>query len=468
MDERESLMSRRYRRWGGLLLLAIVSPAGGLVAQAGTTAFVHVDVLPMDRERVLEDYTVVVVDGVIQVVEPSHRVEPPSGARIIEGDGLFLVPGLGDMHVRLPGPELSPDQLEDVLFLFLANGITTVRSLPGIPSHLQLKRDIAAGTVLGPTLYLGSPPLDGTNGSEPQTAVDRMLAYRSAGYDFLTIQAGLPLAAWDSVAEEAHSRGYTFGGVVPDAVGLRHALSTGVSFVDYMDGYLREVVADPVRARLDRGESVPLRQLLESAEGRKMRAMAAHTRASDTWVVPTLRLQANLNRPLDPDSTLAVPFMAYVPPQLRERWILQKAREGVEDGETARLLVEVRGQMLRAIALAGAGVLLGSGSPEVFLVPGFSLREEMQSLEEARLTPYEILVTGTRNVAEYAQAELRDAGNFGTVEEGNRADLVLLQGNPFQDLRPLWDPAGVMVRGRWISREEIDLRLARIAEKNQG
>jgi imidazolonepropionase-like amidohydrolase len=153
--------------------------------------------------------------------------------------------------------------------------------------------------------------------------------------------------------------------------------------------------------------------------------------------------------------------MAYVNEAMREYWIRQKASQEILDPETAELLVEVRQRLLRALTMAGVGVLMGTDSPQMFNVPGFSLRHELRSMEGAGLTPYEILVTGTRNVAEYARRELLEPGNFGTVEEGNRADLILLKANPFQDLEALWDQEGVMVQGRWISRAEIDERLGR-------
>ncbi len=468
MDRRTKgmAMPRRYLFVALLLLLEAALPGVRQAsAQSGTTAFVGVSVLPMDREQILEDYTVVVSGGVIRTVAPAHRVQVPAGARVIPGEGLFLAPALGDMHVRLPGAERPPEEVDDFMFLYLANGITTLRGMDGAPSQLRLKASIASGEILGPTLYVGSPPLEGEDARDPERAVARMLANRSAGYDLQTIDSDVSPAAWDSLAEEAHSRGYTFGGTIPDSVGLRHALSSGMSTIEHLDGYLDEVASDAVQARIRRGENVPLRQVLESAEGRKMRAMAAHTRSSDTWIVPMLYLWGNRYLLPDPDSMLALPEMRYVPADLRVYWAGQEAALPSVDPETGALMVEVRRRMLRALTMAGVGVLMGTGAPEMFDVPGFSLRHELHSMEEAGLTPYEILVTGTRSVAKYARDELLEAGNFGTVAEGNRADLLLLRRNPFEDLQALWDQEGVMVRGRWISREEIDQRLEGMAER---
>jgi hypothetical protein len=450
------------------IVTASLCLAGPALAQSNQVAFVNANVLVMDRERVLEDHTVLIRDGIIQEVAPSHRVPVPEGATVIDGRGLFLMPGLADMHAILPGPG-EPEQLvDDYMFLYLANNATSVRGALGMPNHLALKQRVRTGEILGPTLYVGSPPLSGSNAEDPESAIALMLSHRSMGYDFQVIHDGVPLMIWDSLAEEAHSRGYTFGGLIPDSVGLRHALSTGISYVDHMDGYLEQIVSDPVRARLEAGRFVSLREMLESVVGRKMRAIAAHTRASDTWVIPTLYLWESLYRPLDVDSMLALEEMRYVPFRLRQAWAAQKRGSPSEDPETAELLVDVRRRTFRALVLAGAGVLMGTDSPQLFNVPGFSLRHELESMEAAGLTPYEVLVTGTRKVAEYAQRELLEQGNFGTVARGNRADLVLLRRNPLESLDALWDQEGVMVRGRWISREEIDGRLARIAERNGG
>jgi len=442
-----------------LLASAILLLPGAVCAQDGTVAFVNVAVLPMDRERVLEDHTVLVQDGLIQRVAPSHRVEVPAGAQVIDGTGLFLMPGLADMHVRLPGPEATREEIEHFMFLFLANNVTVIRGMRGTSNHLRLKRDVLSGSLLGPTVFPGSPPMGRIDAETPESAIDRMMANRSAGYDLQTISDNIPILVWDSLTEEAHSRGYTFGGTIPDSVGLRHALSSGISTIEHMDAYVEGAVSDPIRARLDQGEDVPLGELLTGVVGRKMRALAAHTRASDTWVVPTMHLWENRYRTLNLDSLLALPETSHVPETVKDDWIFQKGRQEIVDPETAELMVEVRRRLLRALTMAGVGVLMGTGSPQMFNVPGFSLRHELRSMEAAGLTPYEILVTGTRNVAEYTRDELLERGNFGTIAEGNRADLILLRQNPFQDLESLWSQEGVMIRGRWIPRAEIDERL---------
>lgn len=451
-----------------LAVVALAWPEPDLRAQSDIVAFQHVNVLAMDRERIMEDHTVLIQGEVIQEVAPAHRVSIPDGATVYDGEGRFLMPGLGDMFVRLPGPEASRGEVEDFMFLLLANNVTTARGGVGHPHHLTLKRQIGTGQLLGPTLYVAAPIFDESNTRDPASTVELMLAHRATGYDFQKTGRGISLMSWDSLAEEAHSRGYSFGGLIPDSVGLRYALSTGISFVDHLDGYLQEVVADPLEARLERGEEIPLRVLVDNAVGRKMRAMAAHTRSADAWVVPTLRSWENLYLPPEPEVMLALPEVRYVSPSTRSLWTRQGSTAPRVDPGTGELMVQVRRKILRALVMSGAGVLLGSDAPSRFNVQGFAVRHEAESMAAAGLTPYEVLVTATRNVAEYASRELREAGNFGIISPGNRADLVLLRGNPFEDLDQLWNQEGVMVRGRWISREEIEGRLARIAERNGG
>jgi imidazolonepropionase-like amidohydrolase len=160
--------------------------------------------------------------------------------------------------------------------------------------------------------------------------------------------------------------------------------------------------------------------------------------------------------------------MRWVPSYVSDGWILEAGAWGGESPETGELMIQARRRLVRALTMAGVGVLMGTDSPGMFNVPGFAVRHELRSMAAAGLTPYEILVTGTRNVSEYAGNELLESSNFGTVAEGNRADLILLRANPLEDLEALWDQEGVMIRGEWIPRARIDEKLESMAEKFGG
>ncbi|MCK5651287.1 MAG: hypothetical protein KAJ42_07920, partial [Gemmatimonadetes bacterium] len=223
-----------------------------------------------------------------------------------------------------------------------------------------------------------------------------------------------------------------------------------------------------VETILQGGEDVPWEEILRSVTGRQLRAIAAHTRAANTWVTPTLYLWDLLHQPLNVDSMLALPEVRYIPPRLRGEWIQEKRRSPSLTVELAQLQATLRQDLLRALNNAGVGIVMGTGSPRMFNVPGFSLRREIPIMRDARLLPYEVLLTGTRNVGRYASEEMSEPGSFGVVREGNRADLILLEGNPLEELDHLWDQVGVMVRGRWLPREWIEERLAAIEEKYSG
>ena len=129
--------------------------------------------------------------------------------------------------------------------------------------------------------------------------------------------------------------------------------------------------------------------------------------------------------------------------------------------EAAQNVVDNRIRVLRALNEGGVKILMGTDAPQQFSVPGFSLHRELQWMRRAGMTPYQIMVSGTRNVGEYFRAQ----DNFGTIEKGKRADLILLEANPLDDIANVSKIAGVMVSGRWFPREEIDARLATIVAR---
>jgi len=193
--------------------------------------FTHVGVIPMDRERVLENQTVVVRGDRIAEVGPAATTLAPTAATRVDGHGKYLMPGLGEMHAHVPVPQIeqqlggSSEYTERVLLLYLANGVTTIRGMLGHATHLALRERLRRGELLGPTLYTSGPSFNGNSAPDPETARRMVLEQKAAGYDFLKIHPGLSRETFDALARTADSVGIRFAGHVPAAVGLDRALA---------------------------------------------------------------------------------------------------------------------------------------------------------------------------------------------------------------------------------------------------
>ena len=185
--------------WAGLLVAAVAAcgaaDAPGVEAQAPvasaqpgaamTTAFVGVTVVPMDSERTLDDQTVVVEGTRITAMGAAGEVTVPAGAQVIDGPGRYLIPGLAEMHGHLPNPNTSADVTENVLFLYVANGVTTVRGMQGHPAQLALRERVRDGELVGPQLVLGSPAMGGNNVATVEDAERLVREYAAAGFGCL-------------------------------------------------------------------------------------------------------------------------------------------------------------------------------------------------------------------------------------------------------------------------------------------
>lgn len=445
--------------------LEVRAQSSSEVAPQGSYAFEGVTVLPMDGRGTLADQTVVVRGGRILEMGPRASTPVPDDATIIPGEGRYLVPGLAEMHAHVPpGQDPPREDIEETLFLYLANGITTIRGMLGAPYQIPLREDIREGRVLGPDFYVGAPSLRGNTAPTPEAADSLVRAHHAAGYDFLKIHPGVPRDAWDRMVEVAEEVGITFGGHVPAEVGIRHALATGMATIDHLDGFLE----------VTRAEGADLDDPVERFRATDLDALAALAREAaehEVWLVPTQYLWNHLFGYVDPDVLLAEPEFRYISPQLRENY-RERALRNIENPditpESHRAHAEMRQALLGAAHEAGARILMGTDSPQLFNVPGFALHRELPLMVEAGMSPYEVLVTGTRAVAEYVESSLGQPGDFGTVTVGHRAHLVLLESNPLDGLEALQDRAGVMVAGRWLPADEIEERLEAIARRHGG
>jgi imidazolonepropionase-like amidohydrolase len=432
------------RRFSSALPLFVV--AGGLYAQSPqpVTAFVDVNVIPMDRERVLPRQTVLVREGRIVEVGSAGRVRVPAGATRINARDKYLMPGLAEMHAHMPGPQAGDTLIDRVFFLYVANGVTVIRGMLGNPLHLELRSQTASGQRLGPTIYAAGPALGGNQARTVDDGRRMVEEQRAAGYDHVKIQEGLARDVYDTIVATANRVGIRFAGHVPDPVGLARALEAKQVTIDHLDNYLVDFPADTVAA-IDR--------------------LVAATKAAGTAMVPTMALwEVFLTGSTDTLVTRAE--LQYATAQWRTSWTqaVNNMRTQNPDTDAGRRTAALRLRLLKALSDAGVPILLGTDSPQLFSMPGFSIHREMAAMARAGLTPYAILRAGTANVAEfYGQSE-----EFGTVAVGRRADLILLDANPLQNVANVARTAGVMVRGRWVPASEIASRLAALVVPNTG
>ena len=448
---------------------AAARPAGAAGA-AAVVAFTDVTVLPMDRERRLEGQTVVVRDGRIAEMGPTARVRVPAGATVVRGRGRFLMPGLAEMHAHVPPGSTTPQGIEDLMLLYVANGVTTIRGMLGAPYQLQLRERLARGEIVGPTLYVGAPSLNGQTAPTPTAADSLVRAHKAAGYDFLKIHPGLTRESYDAMVRTSREVGITWAGHVPDAVGVRHAIASRQSTIDHIDGYLEAAAGIQTNALAQQGPAFT--EFVAKVDTTQFRELARLTREAGVWNVPTAFLWETFFSPTPAESLLALPELRYMAPQARAQWgnakrqrLSMMQEQGVPADAQLRYLA-LRRQMLRTLADAGAPLLMGTDSPQVFNVPGFALHRELVVARAAGLTPWQVLESGTRNVARYASEVLKADGRFGTVAVGQRADLVLLDGDPLRDLANLQRRSGVMVAGRWLPWSELESRLAALAARH--
>jgi imidazolonepropionase-like amidohydrolase len=441
---------RRARRAAQQLVCAL---AASLVACAAgaATAFVNANVIPMSSETVLTGQTLIVRDGRIAEVGPYPDLTGVDV--IIDVRGRFLLPGLAEMHAHVP-PPAEQTYLQDVLALWLANGITTVRGVLGHESHLALREALEQQRLPGPRFYASGPSLRGGGVAGPDHAREIVRAQHAAGYDLVKLHPGLTRQEFDAIADEAHRLGIDVVGHVSLDVGLLHSLARGQRTIEHLDGYVHALVPD-LHQHPEAAQSFFGVDLVPHVDRGRIDDLVAATRAAGSWVVPTQTLFENVAA--RPQALNARTETQFIPAELLARY--DQAVAAIGSNPNLPALIELREVLIKALHDAGVPLLLGADSPQIFNVPGFATHRELEAMVAAGLTPYEALRTATVNVARYFD------NNAGVLEIGHDADIVLLRGNPLVDIRHSAVVDGVMLRGRWYDADELQQMLADIAAR---
>lgn len=397
--------------------------------------------------NVSEQQTLVVNDGYISGV--FANAEAPAfddNTQVIDAEGQYVLPGMAEMHGHVPPAtdfgDFPKRYADDMLFLYIANGVTTVRGMLGYPHQLQLKSDIESGKRQGPTLYLAGPSFSGNTIESVEQVTERVISQRDEGWDLLKVHPGLTLEEYEAMASTARQAGMDFAGHVPAEVGLKRAMEAGQRTIDHLDGYLAYV--DAMNREITQDEL----DLLVSM-------MLEH----DVAVVPTQALWKTLIGAADPDKLKDYPEIQLVPKAVREGWLnYYDNPSSYFNQEQAQVQQENRQKLLHALHEGGAEIIFGTDAPQLFSVPGYSIHHEIQLMSEAGIPMADILRSATVAAGDY----FAEQDTFGRIAAGHRADFILLKDNPLENPDTLRENQGVMVRGQWLSREAIDRKVEEI------
>ena len=432
-------------------------------AQEADFAFTNVNLITMENDQVKANQTVLIKDGRIIKIGLSNQVSASAAQQTIDGTGKYLTPGISEMHAHIPGNQNGTEIVEETLFLYLSNGITLIRGMLGQPYHLELREQVQSGEVLGPRIYTSGPSINGNSVRSVEEAKTKVTAQKEAGYDFLKMHPGLTKENFEAVVSTANKVGIPYAGHVSIDVGVRKAIESKYASIDHVDGYIEGLVPSTMRVNPNTNGFFGL-NFTDIIDTDLIPELVKATKDADVWIVPT---QAMMERWVGPQPAKELgqdPEMKYMNPRTVNNWVRTKENilNGANyDAEKSLKFNRIRRDIIKALHDAGVGILLGSDAPQVFNVPGFSIQREMSSMVESGLSPYEVLKSGTVNPAKF----FNEQNEYGMIKEGLSADLILLNANPLTDISNMSRQSGVMVRGTWLSSEEIQKRLAAIAKK---
>jgi imidazolonepropionase-like amidohydrolase len=462
-----------------VMLLAVVAPSVA-AETAGTLALTHVTVIDASGRPAQADQTVVVSAGRITAMGPSGTLRPPKDARVIDARGKFLIPGLWDMHVHIAGISADPAWSKQVILPeLIAYGIVGVRDMGGdLDVLLAWKREIDAGTLVGPHIVAGGPMLvprgkknaeqyPVANADEARQAVREL---KQRGADFIKI-IGMPSReAFFAVADEAKKQGLSFVGHVPAVVTAAEASDAGMHSIEHIvysglaldcssrEKELREAV---MQARANRDANASAKALVDAADSfsaEKAAELWSRFKKNGTWVVPTLKsISVQTPSKLTPEQQAADPQLDFVPEALRKQWDPRlpdnKASEADQKWWSRQFANDEK--LTREMHRAGVATLAGSDSLDRFVFPGSSLHAELQLLQSNGYTSLEALQSATRDAARFLGREKE----YGTVTVGAHADLVLLGANPLDDIANISKISAVVREGEFLDRTALDTLL---------
>jgi imidazolonepropionase-like amidohydrolase len=416
--------------------------------------------------------TVIVQGKQILQLGKSASTTVPKAARVVDGRGKYLIPGLWDMHVHEIFGAWLPEDEKITPVLFVANGVTGVRDMGGDLEPLKKWRArIAEGKLLGPRMIIAGPMLDGPIPQFPSSAPVKDAAegrrivdeLQKNGADFIKIQSLIPRDGYFAAADEARKLGIVFAGHVPDKVRATEASNAGQKSIEHLTGVFEgcSTVEDELMAA-PRGPGRG--RFLSTYDPERAKALIALFLKNQTWQVPTLYWERG-EWLIEQTNSGPDPLEKYAPVAWRDRTWPMFTRDISKGWSTDPVadrekFFQAELKMVGEMNRAGVPILAGTDTAAgVRVYPGFSLHDELELLVRAGLTPMEALQAATLNAGKYL-----DLADTGTIEKGKRADLVLLDSNPLVDIKNTRTIQSVVLAGRYFSRTDLDHLLHQVEE----
>ena len=441
-------------------------------------AFIHANLIPMTSKTVLPDYTVVVEGRQITVIGPSSETELPQNTRVIDCCNSFLMPGLADMHMHLRYNWLSDVWPVSPLKLYLANGVTTIRCFgPGGKTGrygLKWRKEIHEGRLVGPSILTCGRQLRGLFKENPEHLVIRQ---KYQHFDFIKIYSFVTRDEYHTILSTAKKQHIYTAGHIPFQVGLEGVLAEGMQEIAHIEELLWEV-SDFDRQRYFKSEEEWMTYVIqktfdqlgpylkltsqdqELAIDELIAPVMTKLRGKDVPFCTTLVVDDLIVQKLfEPELFLKKPELRYMPKGYKERF--QEGREKHQrqfrGGEVfAPFKFAMDKKLLIQLKKLNTPLLLSTdaGTGHMGVVPGFSVHDELEILVENGLTPFEAIAAGTVVASEVVERMI-GKNEFGCIVPGKRADLVLLQQNPLEDIANTRKITGVMAAGRWYDQKAL-------------
>ena len=424
------------------------------VSQMVKYAITNISVVDVEKGIIVPDQTVIVSGGRIEQVGGASQIEVPRDATVIDGQGLYLIPGLVDAHVHyFDAPVFGR--------LMIANGVLLVRDM-GMPNDfiLPLRDELNQGMILGPEMVATGFILDGSPPLIPQIALGiktpeaAQMAVRQqagAGVDMIKVYSTLDRDVFLAIVEEAHKQGLKVVGHVPDSIYIEEAAAAGLDSMEHWFSFekmIARLLGEPVNLTYSgMGSQAYYLERLDEVDVAALQDVYQRLNVSGLTIVPTVVTFKDFPGP-NALETGNLPNSEYITPNLLAIWKSQWAGQN----DVPDFIWQNWAQMVKGLNQAGVPLMVGTDLMVPGIIPGFAVHEEMQIWQEAGIPPADILRSATIVPAQFMGLGDR----LGSISEGKTASMVLVRANPLEEISNARQIVSVFLRGQYFSREDLD------------